>query len=67
MFATLYRKGHKQFIGRTCEPPSLSLKIDKGILAQAVGSTELLVVLHEMEDLNDLQLVIDVHVYDSQE
>ncbi len=54
MFATLYRKGHKQFIGRTCEPPSLPLKIEKGILGQAVGSTELLIVLHEKEDLNEL-------------
>lgn len=32
MFATLYRKGHRQFIGRTCEPPSLPLRIDRGIL-----------------------------------
>ena len=67
LFATLFRKGHKQFIGRTCEPPPLSLRIDKGILGQAVGSTQLLVLLHEKEDLNDLQLVIDVHVFDSQE
>jgi len=67
LYATLYKKSNCAFVGRTCEPTPLSLKLDKGILASASGQSKMLLMVSENENLNDLQLAVDIHVHDSED